>query len=103
MTFFRPCGIYPGTPLFQRAIKDNIIQPDTWVKYMRGESDAPFYLNNMRSVLRRAFFKFYLRDSYIKAFLREIKNTGSIKKLLSLFKNFFTYIYLRIKSDYVPG
>ncbi|WP_456482501.1 B12-binding domain-containing radical SAM protein [Methanopyrus sp.] len=93
---FTVCTPYPGTPLFDLAEREGLIEVRDWSKYttvdpvMRTEHLGT---EELRRLLRRAYLSFYLRPSYLMGALRDGKLmlfkrviTAGVRALLSFLR-----------------
>lgn len=82
---------YPGTELFDLAVKENALGTDDWSKYLIG-GDEPTYVNpgieitELKELQKKAYKKFYFRPRFI---LKSLNNIRSFSDLRRYVKGFF--------------
>ncbi len=80
---------YPGTPLFEYAVEEGLIEDWNWEHYTTLRPVMRTYkltLSKLRRLLREAYMKFYLRWSFI---FRELKSGRILDLLPKLLEEIF--------------
>ena len=92
--FFLPQA-YPGTELYDIAVKENALTTDDWSKYIV-VGDEPSYLNprigsveKLKALQRKAYRKFYRRPKIIIRALRDIRSFSDLSRYA---RGFFTAV-----------
>ncbi len=89
--------LYPNTPVYEYAVKKNLIDTKRWQKFCENPSED-FYLDYWEEFFTRkqlldfqqkAFENFYLRPSYI---WQSVKNLSSVSELKIKIRGFFTLL-----------
>ncbi len=76
---------YPGTELFEIAIKENALDSDDWTKYLI-QGDEPSYINpaigkeKLQELRKKAYKEFYLRPKIIIRYLRDIRSLSDVSR-----------------------
>ncbi|MFX1452166.1 MAG: B12-binding domain-containing radical SAM protein, partial [Promethearchaeota archaeon] len=92
--------LFPGTLMFQNALKDGILKTDPWKEFTLGKFETqpnPIYetkeINGrvLKKIIKYAYLKFYLRLKYI---IRYIKSIRSLKELFTSANNFLILLKL---------
>lgn len=86
--------LFPGTELYDSALREGIIKNDIWKEFTLGnlnEQPHPIFQTKiitsefLKRTIKYAYLKFYLRNKYI---LQNIKSIKSLKQLLINLNNF---------------
>jgi len=81
---FNLTTIYPASPLYQIALREDKIKPGVWEKYMRGKRKLVVYvpkdltLGKLRKYQRQAFSSFYLRPQFFLDQIRRISSPADL-------------------------
>ena len=86
----------PDVDIFIRGVKNGEIEPDIWIKYMKGEAQHPAYYpttidpKKMDRILKKALLSYYLRPSTVRKYLYLFKD---IRYLFRTIGVFFEYTF----------
>ncbi len=81
----------PDVQVFTQGVKNGEVNPDVWIKYMKGETGHPVYYpvtihkKEMDRLYNRAYLSFYLSAFAIKNYLPFVFDFGFMKKSLGIF------------------
>lgn len=80
---------YPGTPLYDFARKEKIIDIDYWHEFSSGQiryQRIPYFIPDAEKWLKHAYRKFYFRPTYILKRLNKVRSLRDFKKCLQAFQ-----------------
>ena len=81
----------PDVEVYTQGVKSGEIEPDIWIRYMRGETDHPVYYPSsiraadMDRIFSQAYLRFYLSPFAIKNYLPFIFDFDFMRRSLSIF------------------
>jgi len=87
---FRLTDVIPGTALHSRALKEGIVDENSWREYMLGNAPYPIFKPEnldetiLYDICTKAFKEFYFRKAHIFQRMRKIKSAKDIEELTKL-------------------
>lgn len=85
LVMFTVATPYPGTPLYELAMREKVIENDYWRDFTLGAQNArriPYFRDDAGAWVRRAYLHFYFRPGYAVRKLKSIRSWGELSKCL---------------------
>ncbi len=96
---YTPTIVFPGTRLMHYCLKNKLIDPDIWRKYMLGSMSKPIFhpkgisRQTIEKVVWEGYSSFFLRPQFIKNMIKEASSLGDIVKAGGLAA---TFVWTRV-------